>query len=152
MKILHVYRDYFLPGEGVAEQTRDLAPAEADLGHHVEAACVRSSDMVESRGVQVHCFSNQLKSIIQLFLLQAFKKFDVILVSSILIPIQAVWTSTLLVLGGKIVLSPQGLLSPIGMRVRFGGSKPSRKRLIVTKLFFASVARTLPRIVTSVHA
>ncbi len=87
-----------------------------------------------------------------MFLLQAFKKFNVILVSSILIPIQAVWTSTLLVLGGKIVLSTQGQLSPIGMRVRFGGKKHSRTRLIAKKLFFDSVDRTLLRMVTAVHA
>ena len=151
MKILHVYRDYSLPG-GVPEQTRSLATAEADLDHHVAAACVRGSDMVESRGVRVHCFGNRLQSIIQMFLLQAFKKFDVILVSSMLIPIQAVWTSTLLVLGGKIVLSPQGQLSPIGMRVRFGGKKPSRARIIGKNLFFALVDRRLLRLVTAVQA
>ncbi|MCZ6491110.1 MAG: hypothetical protein O7A06_11340, partial [Acidobacteria bacterium] len=144
MKILHVYRDYSLPG-GVPEQARSLATAEADLDHHVAAACVRGSDMVESRGVQVHCFNNALKSVIQMFLLQAFKKFDIIHITSILIPIQAVWASAFLVLGGKIVLSPQGHLSPIGMRVRFGGKKHSRTRLIAKKLFFASADRTLLR-------
>ena len=77
MKILHVYRDYSSPG-GVPEQTRALASAQANLAHHVAAACVRGFDMVESRGVHVHCFNNALKSIFQMFLLQAFKKFDII--------------------------------------------------------------------------
>ena len=87
-----------------------------------------------------------------MFLLQDFKKIDIIHVTSIFIPIQAVWTSTLLVLGGKIVLSTQGLLSPLGMRVRFGGKKQSRTRIIAKNLFFALVDRTLLRMVTAVHA
>ncbi len=87
-----------------------------------------------------------------MFLLQDFKKIDIIHVTSIFIPIQAVWTSTLLVLGGKIVLSTQGLLSPLGMRVRFGGKKQSRTRIIAKNLFFVLVDRTLLRMVTAVHA
>jgi len=153
MKIMHLYRDFALPG-GIPEQTREIADAQIELGHRVLAICSDTPNKEEVEEISTEMARikygfrgfGQLRGIIKNF------HPDIIHISSPLIPMD-----TLLALFAKlicrvpVIVSPRGSLNPLGINVRFGGKPKSRLMTILKRIFISSAVKFLFRTADAGH-
>lgn len=155
MRIVHVYRDCLRPG-GVPHQTRRLVEAQARLGHEILTLSLQSDGSTVPPGpvgtlshVQV---SNTLQGVRALRpALERFRP-EVAHVTSLLIPAHQAWVGTLRRARVPYVVSPHGLLNPIGTNVRFGGKVALRHRIWLKKSFSRLVDLPLLRGAAGLHA
>lgn len=155
MRIVHVYRDYLRTG-GVPHQTRRLVEAQARLGHEILTLSLQSDgSMVPSEPFATlsHLQApNALQGVRALRpALERFRP-EVAHVTSLLIPAYQAWVGTLRRARVPYVVSPHGLLNPIGTNVRFGGKVAWKHRIWLKKSYSRLVDLRLLRRAAGLHA
>src|SRR5687767_11234417 len=121
MRIVHMYRDCLSPG-GVPHQTRRLLEAQARLGSEILTVSLSSQDStfhLKQATVSHVQARNALHGIHALRrVLNCFDP-EMAHVSGLLIPTHQAWIGVLRRAGVPYIVSPHGLLNPIGMNTRF---------------------------------
>jgi glycosyltransferase involved in cell wall biosynthesis len=139
----------------VPHQTRRLLEAQAQLGHEILTASLFSEEPAfQSRQATVSHF--QARSAVRGLRalrreLEAFRP-DVAHVSAVLVPTHHAWTRVLRRSGVPYVVSPHGLLNPIGINTRFNAKAGSMHRIWMKKSFARLVDLPLLRCAAGLHA
>ena len=156
MRIVHVYRD-LLDGGGVPHLTRRLIEAQSSQGHEILAvSAARSGEKAyPSAGtgpIQHLEVTSMPASLRRLRARVTDFSPDVAHVAGLTIPSQQFWTYWIRRADVPFVVSPHGVLNPLGMQVRFGEKKNSAHRLLAKKLFRALFDGPLLRQAAAAHA
>jgi glycosyltransferase involved in cell wall biosynthesis len=155
MRVIHIYRDCLSEG-GVPHQTRRLVEAQARLGHEILTLSLQSQASTGSSERVATLSHVQVRNRLQgaRALSHALKGFrpEVAHVSALAIPTHQIWVAVLKQLRIPYVVSPHGLLNPLGMNTRFGSKVPSRHRIWLKKAFFRLFDVPLLRGAGGLHA
>ncbi|MCK4391084.1 MAG: glycosyltransferase [Desulfobacterales bacterium] len=138
---------------GVPGQTRSLAEAQIDLGHDVIAVANESTREFLTSKVPVkpipyrpHSLFNNVAAIRNL-------SPDIVHVSAPTIRMDAFLAGILHCSNTvPVIISPHGVLNPLGVRVRFGGKPKSRLAIILKRTFILLIVQALLYSVRLVHA
>jgi glycosyltransferase involved in cell wall biosynthesis len=154
MKIVHIYRDCLVEG-GVPHQTRQLIAAEAALGHEVftisnqgPESCVRTSP----RPLKHLRVRNNLSGLRKVQDFLADNRPDIAHVTALSIPAHELWIRELERLDLPYVVSPHGLLEPLGLGVQFGAKPNSRAKICLKRAYRLFLDRRLLQRAAAVHA
>src|SRR5262245_48487798 len=122
MRIVHLYRDLLGSG-GVPHLTRKLVESQASLGHDilvVSAASVNPKEYVDAMGVEYVHVTTPPRALRELRGRLVEFGPDIVHVAGLTIASQQLWAQVSLEHTVPYVISPHGVLNPLGMAVRFG--------------------------------
>ncbi|MBW1975518.1 MAG: glycosyltransferase [Deltaproteobacteria bacterium] len=131
---------------------RFLAEAQLDLGHDVMAIADESIREAISKVPVKHipytpCSLFNIRSVF----LELSP--DIVHVSAPLIPMDALFSGIVHIAHKvPVVISPHGVLNPLGVKVRFGGKPRSRLAIILKRIFILLVVQPLLRSARLIHA
>ena len=152
MHILHVNRDATSPG-GVPHQTRQLIAAQAALGLRITVITLPGPVTIESPCVNVHALpADPIAGRRALRSLLVPDPPDVCHFTALSIPEHIGWLSAVRSADIPYVVSPHGLLSPIGLNVRWEGKIQSPLRRIVKSAFRHVFDVPMLRHASAIHA
>lgn len=153
MKVVHIYRDCLAEG-GVPHQTRELITAQAELGHDILTVSM------SERGTRICSFPDSVEhlrldnAVSRRPIRDVLSSFtpDVAHVTALSIPAHELWVRELIKHRIPYVLSPHGLLEPLGMDVRFGAKRNNKARIILKHVYRSTFDRWLMHRASIVHA
>ena len=151
--VAHLYRDALVPG-GIPHQTRQLIEAQVALGVRVSVIAragqnIPASARVHTLGGATRGFLFDARTVHRTLREDAV---DVFHITGLSIPEHVLPVMSVLRSGTPLVLSPHGLLAPLGRAVRFEGRHQTLLRETLKRAFRRSCDRMLIDRAAVIHA